>query len=249
MALTAVGYKGYRMVRATHGVAAGSWYFEVRVCAPHNGEDGHTRIGWSTEAGDVQAPVGYDLNSYSYRDVNGAVFHESMGRDYGEPYGPGDVIGVLLTMGDPPGSRRERQRCRAANGVEYIVEEERQRIVSTGSEMRFFKNGVAQGVAFEGVWAEVYYPAASLFKAATVTFNFGPDFECKPAALDARPVSELATPPPAAADAAGGGGAGPSGSGGDAAMDDSRPESCADLDGDGSQGGSQDEASQDGEGE
>ena len=35
----------------------------------------------------------------------------------------------------------------------------------------------------------------------------------------------------------------------DAAMDDSRPESRADLDGDGSQGGSQDEASQDGEGE
>ena len=97
------------------------------------------------------------------------------------------------------------------------------------------------------MWAEVYYPAASLFKAATVTFNFGPDFECKPAGLDARPVSELATPPPAAADAAGG--AGPSGSGGDAAMDDSRPESRADLDGDGSQGGSQDEASQDGEGE
>ena len=29
--LTAVGYRGYRMVRATHGVASGSWYYEVKV--------------------------------------------------------------------------------------------------------------------------------------------------------------------------------------------------------------------------
>ena len=53
-ALTAVGYKGYRMVRATHGVASGAWYYEVKVLESQNGEDGHTRIGWSTEAGDVQ---------------------------------------------------------------------------------------------------------------------------------------------------------------------------------------------------
>ena len=31
------------------------------------------------------------------------------------------------------------------------------------------------------VWAEVYYPAASLYKAAVATFNFGPTFECAPA--------------------------------------------------------------------
>ena len=32
--LTAIGCKGYRMVRATHGVGSGSWYFEVRVNTP-----------------------------------------------------------------------------------------------------------------------------------------------------------------------------------------------------------------------
>ena len=243
---TAVGYKGYRMVRATHGVHAGAWYFEVKVCAPQGGEDGHCRLGWCTESADVNTPVGYDTNSYAYRDIGGTKFHESIGAEYGEAYGPGDVVGCLLVMGDPPATVRMRQRINL-KGVEYLVEEERDRVSSHGSSITFYKNGVSQGAAFTDVWAEVYYPAASLFKAATVTFNFGPDFECKPAGLDARPVSELATPPPAAADAAGG--AGPSGSGGDAAMDDSRPESRADLDGDGSQGGSQDEASQDGEGE
>lgn len=46
-----------------------------------------------------------------------------------------------------------------------------------------------------GVWAEVYYPAVSLYKAATVEFNFGPTFaHPPPPAFEARPVSELAAP-------------------------------------------------------
>ena len=59
-------------------------------------------------------------------------------------------------------------------------------------------NGEPQGTAFEDIWAEVYYPAASLFKAASVTFNFGPTFDFPPADCDARPVCELAKPSAAA---------------------------------------------------
>ena len=198
-ALTAVGYKGFRMVRATHGVANGCYYYEVTVKEPNNGEDGHTRIGWSTEAGDVQAPVGYDVNSYSYRDVNGGAFHESMGKDYGEPYGPGDVIGCLIKMGDPPAAHRERQRV-TLKGVEYIVEEEMKRTVSVGSSITFYKNGKTQSTAFTDVWAEVYYPAVSLYKASVVEFNFGPSFAFPPpsdlGSDVVKPVSDLATPPP-----------------------------------------------------
>ena len=86
--LTAVGCKGYRMVRATHGVREGSWYFEIKVASPLHGEDAHTRLGWSTEMGELQAPVGYDANSYSYRDIGGAKFHESAGAPYGEACAP-----------------------------------------------------------------------------------------------------------------------------------------------------------------
>ena len=89
--LTAVGYRGYRMVRATHGVASGSWYYEIKVNTPQNGEDGHTRLGWCTEMGELQAPVGYDDNSYAYRDrvahaaidSPGSTFHKSNGAEYG----------------------------------------------------------------------------------------------------------------------------------------------------------------------
>mmetsp|Transcript_24890 Transcript_24890/g.82764 ORF Transcript_24890/g.82764 Transcript_24890/m.82764 type:complete len:540 (+) Transcript_24890:46-1665(+) len=189
--LTAVGFKGYRMVRATHGVRSGSWYFEVRVGQTLNDEDGHTRLGWCTEMGELQAPVGFDANSYSYRDRGGTKFHESVGEGYGEEYGPGDVIGCHLQMGDPPGSVAKRQRI-FIKGQEFIVEEERTRVPSAGSSISFFKNGVPQGVAYSEVWAEVYYPAASLYKAAVATFNFGPTFEFPPQGLqDARPMSEL----------------------------------------------------------
>ena len=38
---------GYRMVRATHGVHHGSYYYEV-VVHESRGEDAHFRLGWST---------------------------------------------------------------------------------------------------------------------------------------------------------------------------------------------------------
>ena len=98
-----------------------------------------------------------------------------------------------------PGTVSERSRQRVSiKGVEYIVEEERERTPSLGSHIAFFVNGEPQGTAFEDIWAEVYYPAASLFKAASVTFNFGPTFDFPPPDCDARPVCELAKPSAAA---------------------------------------------------
>ncbi|XLR68158.1 hypothetical protein S83_018830 [Arachis hypogaea] len=68
--------KGYRMVRPTRGVVEGVWYFEIRVL--HLGETGHTRLGWSIEKGDLQAPVGYDGNSFRYRDIDGSKVHKAL---------------------------------------------------------------------------------------------------------------------------------------------------------------------------
>jgi hypothetical protein len=58
-----------------------------------------------------------------------------------------------------------------------------------GSAVRFYKNGVDQGVAFSDVWAGEYYPAVSLYKDARVTFNFGPDFKYPPPGLAAADTS------------------------------------------------------------
>jgi Set1/Ash2 histone methyltransferase complex subunit ASH2 len=61
------------MVRATHGVHTGSYLFEAEIL-PSEGETAHTRIGWSTRLGELQAPTGYDQHSFAYRDLNGTVF-------------------------------------------------------------------------------------------------------------------------------------------------------------------------------
>ncbi|EPS71080.1 hypothetical protein M569_03680, partial [Genlisea aurea] len=95
--LSASSTKGYRMVRATRGVSEGAWYFEISLV--HLGETGHTRLGWSTEKGDLQAPVGYDENSYGYRDIDGSKVHKALREEYGsEGYKEGDVIGFYINL-------------------------------------------------------------------------------------------------------------------------------------------------------
>jgi Set1/Ash2 histone methyltransferase complex subunit ASH2 len=93
------------MVRASHGVSSGEWYFELQVNSAESQGlpstlppassgaavplplSAHTRVGWSTEKGDLEVPVGFDRYSYGYRDLNGTKFHQSMPAAYGEPYG------------------------------------------------------------------------------------------------------------------------------------------------------------------
>ncbi|XP_020598517.1 protein TRAUCO [Phalaenopsis equestris] len=95
--LSAMSTKGYRMVRATRGVVDGAWYFEIRVI--RLGESGHTRLGWTTENGDLQAPVGYDGNSYGYRDIDGCKIHKALREEYGKQgYSEGDVIGFYISL-------------------------------------------------------------------------------------------------------------------------------------------------------
>jgi hypothetical protein len=71
------------MVRATHGLFRGSYYFEVEILKksdfvpPTTSSSSadlppaHVRVGWSTRLGELQAPVGFDKHSYGYRDEAG----------------------------------------------------------------------------------------------------------------------------------------------------------------------------------
>ena len=54
-------------------------------------------------AGDVQVPCGYDSLSYSWRDLNGTLFHKSKGTEYPDgAYGIGDVLGFLIVLPAEP---------------------------------------------------------------------------------------------------------------------------------------------------
>ncbi|KAL9260507.1 TRAUCO-like protein [Drosera capensis] len=193
--MSAGSCKGYRMVRATRGVVEGAWYFEIKVV--YLGESGHTRLGWSTEKGDLQAPIGYDANSFGYRDIDGSKTQKALREKYGdEGYSEGDVIGFYINL--PEGSQCIPKPLQMVwyKGQRYLrapdAKEDPPRIVP-GSEISFFKNGTCQGVAFKDLYGGRYYPAASMYTLpnqpnCTVKFNFGPDFECFPQDFEGRPV-------------------------------------------------------------
>ncbi|KAJ0810652.1 putative B30.2/SPRY domain, concanavalin A-like lectin/glucanase domain superfamily [Helianthus annuus] len=193
--MSAGSCKGYRMVRATRGVMEGAWYYEIKVVSL--GETGHTRLGWSTEKGDLQAPVGYDGNSYGYRDIDGSKVHKALREKYGEEgYVEGDVIGFYINLPDGGLFAPKAPQVVLYKGQRYAyatdAKEEPPKVVP-GSEICFFKNGICQGSAFKDLHGGRYYPAASMYTLphqsnCVVKFNFGPDFEAFPQHFGQRPI-------------------------------------------------------------
>lgn len=200
--LSAGSTKGYRMVRATRGVVEGAWYFEIRI--ESLGETGHTRLGWSTEKGDLQAPVGYDGNSFGYRDIDGSKVHKALREKYGEEgYKEGDVIGFYINLPNGAAYAPKAPEFHLFKGQRYCTTEAKEDPpkVVPGSEISFFKNGICQGVAFKDLPGGRYYPAASMYTLpnqpnCTVKFNFGPDFEFFPVDFDGRQVPRPMTEVP-----------------------------------------------------
>lgn len=168
---------GFRMVRATHGVHSGAYYCEVEILPPEVSRvdehgvhtalpESHVRLGWSTRKGDLQAPLGHDIHGYSYRDTSGSKINNSTrDDDYGESFGPGDIIGLYLKMD----------------------------LEEVDNEMRFFKNGKDQGVAFRGkdIPLGVYYPAIAVYQYARARINFGPSFILQHDIYGANALSEV----------------------------------------------------------
>jgi hypothetical protein len=90
---TVTNEKGYRMVKASHGVWQGAWYFEVEIV----NDLGNARIGWSQISGDLQAPCGYDDYSYSLRNIGG-LFHQARNWNHYGEFRKGDILGVAISI-------------------------------------------------------------------------------------------------------------------------------------------------------
>ena len=167
---------------------------------------GHTRIGWSTRSGDLQAPVGYDKWSYGYRDQLGSRVHSSQREDEwgAQPYGVGDVVGFLISMEGGNISHGSGLH-NDMGGVDNIQD-------TAENHIRFFRNGDNMGhyvvtrgkreggAAFEDVPFGTYHPAISVYLGARVRVNFGPHFLYPPRKLPSgfhkwQPVSALAQKP------------------------------------------------------
>jgi Set1/Ash2 histone methyltransferase complex subunit ASH2 len=149
----------------------------------HRMRGGNVRVGWSMRTGDLQAPVGYDKWSYGIRDTGGSIIHKSQRQDAwgGDGFGPGDVVGTAIVLGQDENS------------------------------IRFFKNGKAMGQfviakgkrvggqAFTELENGTYYPAVSTYLGGTCRVNFGPAFifppRKLPAGLRLKPISDLCPAP------------------------------------------------------
>lgn len=53
-------------------------------------------------------------------------------------------------------------------------------LMALGNHVRFYKNGVDQGVAYDHIPPARYYPAVSLYMGAKIRANFGPRWICDP---------------------------------------------------------------------
>ena len=166
------GKGGYRTIRATHGVHNGLYIWEAEILPPigcmneEEKSECHIRLGWSTRQAPLQAPVGYDKKSFGYRDLCGSRVHDGVRDDlYGDPFGVGDIIGCCIYLDD----------------------------TQANNQIRFFKNGIDQGVAYNGaeIPLGIYYPAISLYSKARIRVNFGPSFILEHDIYGANAISEL----------------------------------------------------------
>ncbi|XP_060712687.1 set1/Ash2 histone methyltransferase complex subunit ASH2 isoform X4 [Hemiscyllium ocellatum] len=199
--LTVTGEKGYSMVRASHGIRKGGWYFEITV--DEMPAETAARLGWSQPLGNLQAPLGYDKFSYSWRSKKGTKFHQSIGKHYAKGYGQGDVLGFYLYLPEDteaaralPDTYKDKALIKFKSYLyfeekDFVDKAEKSLKPATGSKMVFFKNGDNEGTAYEDVYAGVYHPAISLYKNCTVSINFGPNFKYPPKDIPFKPISDM----------------------------------------------------------
>lgn len=79
-------------VRATQGVNAGKWYWEITVDATNS-----PRIGVANSSMTLSTPVGGDTNSWGYSS-SGFLLHNNSSIDSGASYAAGSVISIALDM-------------------------------------------------------------------------------------------------------------------------------------------------------
>ncbi|EME31367.1 hypothetical protein Gasu_13310 isoform 1 [Galdieria sulphuraria] len=200
--VTVRGEKGYRSIRASHGVLEGDWYFEVEVLQG----DGNVRIGWCTVQADMEAPIGYDKYGYSIRDKTGELFHEQRLIPFGEAFGEGDTIGCFLHLPPVKDNMREVWETFERKWIAWLLyyssprrpnwhQQETWRPKEPQVEgkdmgyMEFFKNGRLMGS--QEIEIAKWYPAIALYKNAKISCNFGPHFQYPNMGREYRPMSSV----------------------------------------------------------
>ncbi|KAK4704784.1 COMPASS component BRE2, partial [Phenoliferia sp. Uapishka_3] len=122
--------KGWRAARANVPVREGNWYWEVKVDRGGGdggretggvGEGSWARVGVARREAPLNAPVGFDGHSYSYRDRSGDAITLARPKPYGKPYGSGSTIGIYISLPPRPSPGDETDRRNPARIVRKRV--------------------------------------------------------------------------------------------------------------------------------
>uniref|UniRef100_A0A4X2KVV8 ASH2 like, histone lysine methyltransferase complex subunit n=1 Tax=Vombatus ursinus TaxID=29139 RepID=A0A4X2KVV8_VOMUR len=155
------------------------------------------------DRGNLQAPLGYDKFSYSWRSKKGTKFHQSIGKRYSSGYGQGDILGFYINLPEEtetakslPDTYKDKALIKFKSYLyfeekDFVDKAEKSLKQTPHSQIIFYKNGVSQGVAYKEIFEGVYFPAISLYKSCTVSINFGPCFKYPPRDLTYRPMSDM----------------------------------------------------------
>lgn len=80
-------------------------------------------------SGNLQAPLGYDKFSYSWRSKKGTRFHQSIGKHYSSGYGQGDTLGFFIELPDGtetakalPDTYKDKVDASRTNSVELAAQ-------------------------------------------------------------------------------------------------------------------------------
>ena len=76
--MTIKGEKGYSMVRGTHGVRKGDWYYEIELLSLPTSNDSTVRVGFAQACADVQCPLGTIRPQMTLTDID---FQDMMNLD------------------------------------------------------------------------------------------------------------------------------------------------------------------------
>ena len=200
--LSITGHKGYRLSRATHAVPCGDWYYEVSVELNDGGHvrvgwaqgqaDMDLPCGcepWSYSYRDVEGTKFTNAVPKSYAQPYGSG--DVIGCRITLPDAAAAASSSSRRGRAKKGASKAQEQAAAAAAaaapaaqqvvywgqMAYFVVPHReagQVPKHKGGQIRFYKNGEDQGVAFNDVLSGEYYPAVSLYKNARVTYNFGP---------------------------------------------------------------------------
>ncbi|KAG0434583.1 Set1/Ash2 histone methyltransferase complex subunit ASH2 [Dictyocoela muelleri] len=186
--LTLTGLCGYRSALADHGIKNGSYYFEVTIKEPS------VRVGIAQLQATLNGPIGYDRFGYS---IGSGYKYHLYRNSYGDFIEKDDTIGVLLYIDDTKTVYRHidyeffnynyqkldyyyDHQKNESNSKNFTTHEKKLNVNQNNKEsknhsfVKFFKNGVDMGIAYENVEPGVYFPAISLYNGASAEFNFGP---------------------------------------------------------------------------